>query len=428
MNKFKLGVLIFFGIFIVIGVGAFASYKGSSSGPKATVVVWGFLPSSTFDSIIRNTALYNNPSITVTYAEKDPDTFDQEFVNSLADGTGPDIVMVREDMFWKHKNRLYPIPYKSYPERTFKDSFVQEGELFLGQDGIYAIPFTIDPLVMYWNRTVFTNASIANPPQYWDEFLSLTQSLSKKDSIGTVSQSLVALGEWKNIKNAKDIISLLMLQAGTPITTPYNGSIRSTLLDGYEGSTVSPGISAVNFYTQFANPTGPSYSWNRSLPDSLTYFLSGKSALYFGFASELPVISQKNPNLNFDVTGVPQARQATARTTMGHVYGLALVKQSKVIQAGFTVVTTLTNPDTLNIVGMYTNLPPVRRSMLATKPTDAYKSVFYDGALISRGWIDPDRQSTSLSMQNMIESITSGRARLSDALNRANDEFTVLIK
>ena len=56
-------------------------------------------------------------------------------------------------------------------ERDFKNTYIEEGELYLAANGILGLPITVDPMVMYWNRDIFSSAAIAAPPSYWDEFL-----------------------------------------------------------------------------------------------------------------------------------------------------------------------------------------------------------------------------------------------------------------
>jgi len=73
-------------------------------------------------------------------------------------------------------------------------------------------------------------------------------------------------------------------------------------------------------------------------------------------------------------------------------------------------------------------LPPARRDLLSRKPTDATSSVFYDAALQSKGWLDPDTVATDIIFRAAIESITSGRARTLEALNKVNSEIEALIK
>jgi len=189
---------------------------------------------------------------------------------------------------------------------------------------------------------------------------------------------------------------------------------------------VAPSQSAVNFYTQFSNPTSPNYTWNRSLPSSYDYFVSGKLATYFGFASEIFSIQQKNANLNFDVTYVPQIKDAQKKIVFGHMYGMALVKQSKQISVAFSAITSFTEPASLTTLEKQTNLPPVRRDLLSAKPTDDFRVVFYNSALLAHSWIDPDPAQSTNIFRDMIESITSGRARVSEALSSANDQLNSL--
>ena len=52
--------------------------------------------------------------------------------------------------------------------------------------------------------------------------------------------------------------------------------------------------------------------------------------MYFGFASEYPVLQRKNPNLDFDVALIPQDENRPASvqaTSYGRINALALVKQ-----------------------------------------------------------------------------------------------------
>lgn len=157
-------------------------------------------------------------------------------------------------------------------------------------------------------------------------------------------------------------------------------------------------------------------------------FLVGNLATYIGFSSELFDIKQKNSNLNFDVTYVPQIRNAPKRVVFGHIYGASIVKQSKQTSAAFTLVVSLTEPAALKAAEAVSTLPPVRRDLLSDKPSDAYRSVFYDSALISHSWIDPDPVKSSDTFKDMIESITSGKVRISDAINRADSELAEQLK
>mgnify|MGYP003394334131 CR=1 FL=1 len=275
---------------------------------------------------------------------------------------------------------------------------------------------------MYWNRDLFSNNLVTSPPEYWDEVYPIINKITRKDSSGSILQSALALGEWKNITSAKEIISMLLLQAGTPIVSRTANGVSSVLNLTFNYP-IAPSNSAISFYTQFSNPTSAAYTWNRSLPSSFNFFLSGNLGMYIGFASEIFSIQQKNSNLNFDVTGIPQIRNAPKKTTFAHMYTLGIVKQSKQIGGAFLAVNALTEPEAIKSLEAITNLPPVRRDLLAVGSEDVFRTIFYNSALISRSWIDPDAKESSNTFRDMIESITSGQSRQSEALNNADQEL-----
>ncbi len=359
--------------------------------------------------------------------KKDAVDFQQNFVEALADGKGPDVVILRDDWVYQNRNKIFTIPYKNYSARTFKDTFIEEGEMFLASDGIVSLPFIVDPLVMYWNRDMFSNNVISQQPKYWDEIYDLINKITKRDNNANILQATVALGEWRNIVNAKEILSMVMIQAGTPITARQGKDVVSVLNSNFNYP-IAPSQSAVSFYTQFSNPTSPTYTWNRSLPTSLNMFLAGNLATYIGFASEIFPIQQKNSNLNFDVTYVPQIRNAPKRSVFGHMYSLSISKQSQKIVGAYTLVVSLVEPASIKALETIVNLPPVRRDLLADTPTDAYRSVFYNSALISHAWIDPNPTQSSNVFRDMIESITGGKTSIPEALGRVNSELNEQLK
>ncbi len=438
-STFKIALISIFAVCIVVGMIIFAMQKAGSAAQHATVTVWGTISPDTFETALKASSLSGSKLISVNYVQKNTSTFDADFVQALADGAGPDVVILRDDLVYKEKNRLLTIPYASYSERGFKDTFIQEGEMYLTPTGPIALPFMIDPLVMYWNRDLFSNNLLAQPPKYWEEFSDTTSStglistITHRDSNANITQSALALGGWDNITNAKEILTMLLLQAGSPITQRNSqGSVVSALSANPDSMPLPPSTAAVNFYTQFANPTSPTYTWNASLPTSINFFLSGNLATYIGFASEIFSIREKNPNLNFDVTYVPQMKPAGTQTpkqaVFAHMYSLSIVKQSQNITPAFSVLGALTESASLTALSAATSLPPVRRDLVSVRPSNPYLVVFYNSALLSRGWIDPDGPATAKILRSMVQSIDSGSLRTSEAITAANDSLNLLFK
>lgn len=418
-----MGVFVFLAI---VGVIIFSAYKGSSKD-AVNVTVWGTISKTSFEEIIKQTSLYQSKEFSVNYVEKSEEKFDEDFVEALASGVGPDLFMLPSDKILKHRNKIFPIPYNVLTQRQFKDAFVEGAEIYMFPEGVLALPIFADPLVMYWNRNIFNNAKVTIPPKYWDEFYNLANLMSKKDGSLNILKSAVAMGEFSNIAHAKDIIANLAIQAGTPITSLVGGQVVSVLEEMFSKPTM-PSEAAINRYTEFSNPAKPSYSWNRSLPKSTNYFLSGDLAIYFGLASEIGMLRLKNPNLNFDVAEIPIEREKGADISFTNFNSLAVAKASKNISAAYSVASILSSNIGAKAISEELKLPPVRRDLLAQKSTDAFMSIFYSSAIRAKSWLDPLPEETNDIFKDMIESITSGRARTLEAISKANDEIASLLK
>jgi ABC-type glycerol-3-phosphate transport system substrate-binding protein len=428
MSKFQLIFITVFVICIIGGVAAFATYKSTSESNRLPLVtIWGSFPASVFNSYINKINQNISNPLNVSYVEISQQNFRQNLIESLANGQGPDAILIPQTDLYGYYDKIIPIPNEALSTANFKSSFVSQAELYLTPNGALAVPFVIDPLVMYWNRTMFTNAGIAKQPQYWEDFVDVNKKITSKDINSNIRKSAIALGEFANLNNAREILSALLLQAGNPITLFTENGLISTIGNGsYSGSDIS--APALTFFTQFADPRNPQYSWNRSLPSSKSSFLSGTLATYFGFTSELLDIREKNPNLDFDVSRFPQAKNGSIRTTYGNMYGFSIIKSTANVGNTYTVIDILTNPSSMNILNEFVYLPSVRREVIASGSADPYMTMFLDSALISRGWVDSNSNRSNAIFKDMVESVTSGRADIYNALKQANDELDLSLK
>lgn len=423
MSKFQIVLLVFFGLSLIIAVAVFAVYRGNSSS-QASVTIWGNIPSENFNQLLQG-EIGRNDSFKLTYTEKLDGTLVNDFTEALARGAGPDLIILSQDQLYRAKSKLVAIPYKSISERDFKETFAEEGEIFLSPEGILALPLAIDPLVLYYNRDILNTAGIAKPLSYWDEIYAQAAKLTLRDGAGNITQSTIALGETRNIANAKEILSLLMMQAGTPIIAKVGTQYHSLLLENL-GQAESPAEAALNFYTQFANPSKLYYSWNRTQPEAQTAFAAGDVAYYIGFAHELSSIRNKAPTLNLGIALMPQSRVSGKAITFGNVRGVAITRGTKNVQAALSVAGELVKSKNAAPLSAYLALPPARRDLLSGKPSDATLPVFYDSALQARSWLDPSPEETRVIFTDMIDSVTSGRTRSYQAISEANRRLDAL--
>ena len=426
-SKFKLILTIVFGFFVVLGLIAFSTYKSKNTvNNQVEISVWGTINKTNFDNFVTNFKQTKNVDFKVKYTEKSMSTIDSDLVEAIAVGNAPDAILIPQELEKRYLDKVSFIT--SIPERTFKDTFVQEAELYIQPDGLFALPFFVDPLVMYWNRDIFTSAAIASPPKKWSEFPLLASKLSQSDNNANIIKSIAPLGEFKNVNNAKALLSTLIMQAGSPIVATDQGILKSYLDNKSATDIMIPAVSALNFYTDYANPKKSVYSWNKSLPSSKAFFLSGDLAMYFGYASEIKDISDKNPNLNFDVTMIPQTLDSQNKITFGEIYGFSILKSSKNILSTFNLMMLLVSADSVSSLLSTMNVAPARKDLISAGTSDPAKTVFYNSALISKGWIDPDTKKTDQIFQAMVEDVTTGRTTSDDAVQKASLELDNLLQ
>lgn len=420
--------LVFIIVFIagaVFGILVFSgAIKIGDDGTQAggTVVLWGTVRPAIMAKIIEN---FNrtNEDFSVVYVEKDPDNFNQNLLEALASGVGPDLFLLPDNLAFHYSNKIFSIPYTSYPLSTFKETFIGAGEVFLTQNGILAFPLTVDPLMLYYNRTILDSNGIAYPPKTWNELYAMTPKITKKDDADKILKSGVALGYFSNVTHAKDILVSMFMQTGNPIVAPKTGRMSSSL-ESYRGRQELGSV--LQFYADFADPSKEVYSWNRSFPDSIDAFGKEDLAFYFGFASELGTLVSRNPNQNLGVSHIPQL-DINSKITGARVTGVAISAASKNLTTAFVAASKLATTDFATNLALGLVTPPARRDLLSIKPTDAYGPIFYDSALYGKSWLDPSPSGSSDIFRLMIDSVLSNNRTAREAVSDASSKLDLLL-
>ncbi len=281
-------------------------------------------------------AEYNkiHPNITISYRKLRYDEYEQELLNALAEDRGPDIFSINATWVKRYEKKISPLPEQitmAYPvvrgtlkKETFpelrtkksltlanlKSSFldtvykdvtleVYDANLKANTRKIYALPLGIDTLGTFYNKDLLNNAGISELPDYWNkEFQKDVKILTKQSANGQILQAGVALGTGSNIERASDILAALILQNGTTVIDDQGKVLFRQYVREKD---YNPGLDAIRFYTDFANPTKDVYSWNKTMPNSLELFIQGKLAIMFGYSYNIPVIRARSPKLNFEV-------------------------------------------------------------------------------------------------------------------------------
>ncbi len=422
------GQTIFIGTIIFVVVGLLLVFlrilpgRKSSNPPPVTLTVWGMDDKEVWQEIIKSFEK-TYPNIIVRYLHIDEENYEDTLINRLAENTGPDVFMLKNSWILRHKDKIVPLPQSAFKfsVSTFKKTFVDiASEDLIDQDGtIYGIPLYIDSLALFYNKDIFNAAGIAEPPQNWEDVLTLTKRLTKISSAGDISRSAIAMGTSKNLAHAFEILSALILQNGDQIVR-LNPNNSAVVMD-------APSKDALSFYTSFADRTKQNFTWSNLLPYSLDAFAEEKTAMVLGVFGDIPYLLKKNPHLNFGLSFFPQLKNAQTPLTFGEYSFLTVSKFSLNPQDAWNFIMAVNTKIVAEQYGIYTRRPPARRDILATDAPPSETEVFWRQALIAKSWPIPNYSATAKLFNEVMESIASRSTSIPQGFNRIREQLRLLV-
>lgn len=432
LPKILLGVGIVAAVFsVLIFSGKIPGLGSGKVKVTGNVMLWGTLPMEQMNPIIQQFNLVAK-TYRVDYTEVSEEDFSQSLLTALANGTGPDLIMAPYQTLLAQTPRIYPFPLASLGEKQFKDTYVDGASVLFGQQGALALPVSVEPMVLFYNRTLFSKHGIINPPEYWDEVVNIVPKLTLTNSKGQFIESGIALGS-PSTPYAKDILMAIVSQLGqVPVLAQpsSSGGVYMNVIANEpvtKGSNVYPLSSALRFFVQFADPSQRTYSWNDYSGNAVDQFLAEKLAMYIGYAGELDVLRARNPRAEIEMTTLPQTREYTTFATGMKMYGIATMRASRNPSTSFTVQAQFAggniSPQIASVVGA---VPALR--LYASTPK--LHSVIARGMLVARGWQDRFSNSSATYTRTMISDVLNNRQGVTDAVNtfvaRMQDLYTPL--
>jgi len=396
-------------------------------GTKTELSVWGvYISEEELSSGIKSFQ-ETYPNVTVKYEEKNPVTYESDLINALALGSGPDVVMFHNTWLPKHINKIYPAPEEVISLRKLRELFPTVIEQDLTSDEkIFGLPLYIDTLALFYNQDIFDASNISSLPETWEDFLTVVKKLKETDNKGNIKKAGVAIGgSLDSIERAGDLLSLFMLQSGAKMVS--DDFSRASFADIVKDK--NPGRSALEFYTQFANPSSPSYTWNDSLGKSLNYFSEGKVGAIFNYSHIVKELKNKNPFLNFLVAKMPQLKGSSLPVNYPDYWALTVLNRSIHKEEAWNLVSFLTtNQLVASNFYQISRRPPALRTLLPECQKDNDLAPFCNQTLTARSWSQVDKNKINLSFSEAIKDVVEGHLSAEASLKKAQDKITLLMK
>lgn len=428
-NTFQIVLMSIFGVGIVLAAILFATTKGSDSGTGAggRVTIWGILDSDTFYAATGSIADQLG-DIEIVYKQYDEDEFEDTFVNALASGEGPDLIVLEGQDVLAQRDRITPWSYEVLPQSLFVENFVDSAQIFLLNDGVYAFPILIDPLVLYSNNDLLTSAFLVDPPTTWNDVLEYVPGLTEKTDAGSIIRSGIAIGTGKNVRHAVGIFSALTLQSQNPIIqrlvqqNDFDPEFAAVLRSPGLGGQQNPAANSLVFYASFADRSQAHYSWNASLDLDRDAFVAGDTAMYIGYASEYSDIINRNPNLNFRVSLLPQIQDSAIRATFARVYGLGVVRTTPQPALAQSVANVIGTKGSEFFSDAF-QIPSPRRDVLSQRAEQDIFQTFNNSAIIAKTWFNPFPKQVNELIRQAIVDINAGREQPSQIITILEDRM-----
>jgi multiple sugar transport system substrate-binding protein len=419
---------------------------------KVDLEIWGVMDDSdAYREIFENYRDLNPNVGKITYKKQRIETYEKDLIDALASGNGPDIFLIHNTWLSAFSNKISPAPKEILTEQEFHKNFIDvAAEDFISEGKIFAVPLSVSSLALYYNKDLFNAEGIAEPPKTWDEFLAVTEKITKVDMMGEINPSGAALGTAKNINRSTDILTMLMLQNGVQMRD------KSGRVDFGKNEKAQK---ALEFYTNFAKNSAPNYSWNSRMHYSVDAFSEGTLAMMINYPWQIEAIRSKAPKLNFAIAEVPQmlpASPANYANYWGYTVSgnkiitpdpksktkpitndlrlkeawnfLAYLTTNNNGQVAPTSATAVVKkaPTGFDPAENYlekTNQVAARRDLIEKQKSDLYLGVFAKGNLVAKNWLQKNPLAIETIFADMIDDVNRGAASIAEALSSATEKI-----
>ena len=388
-----LGLALILAFVVTSGLGC----KGPDASSLKPVVLdyWGVFDSpDAFAEIIKDYQAMH-PNITVNYRKFRYEEYESELLNALAEDRGPDLYAIPQGWIRAYQNKLAPLPqsirlgylvqknelfglsqqqvveYKSsaIPSlREIKSSYadtVYNDAVIDGQ--LYGLPLSLPTLVMYYNKDILNQSGVTQVPADWKSFQDAVVKATRYGSDNKIIQAGTALGTGYNVERCFDIISILMMQSGAAMSDS-RGYPTFFAPVSVGGKSTNPGLSALQFYSDFASPSKSVYSWNGSMPSSLESFMAGKVAFFFGYNYSLPQIRAQS-RVNFGIAPLPQI-SGNAIKNYANYWVTGVSKKSTTTAEAWDFILFANKPEEIKKYLAATKQPAAQRALIAAQSDD----------------------------------------------------------
>ncbi len=405
-----------------------------------------------FDDIISSYTTMH-PNVKIEYKKLRYDEYEDELLRAFAEGEGPDIFAIHNDAMGEFKDLMLPLPPSvtityletqgtlrkevvsvereetTLTQKQLKSNFIdvvaadvimdyQPDPEVEAESRIFGLPLSVDTLALFANKDLLDAAGISTVPTTWEEFQDAVVLLTKYDDTGAIIQSGAALGTSRNVNRSTDILAALMMQNGTDMTDERGRVAFHTIPDDTPRD-VFPGLDAVRFYTEFADPTKEVYTWNENFTSSFDAFAAGQTAFYLGYSYDIPLLRTAAPKLDFTVSKLPQI-DGGKEVNFANYWVEAVSKDTEYPDWAWDFIQYAADKEQVTSYLNEAQKPTALRSLINGQLSDEDLGVFAEQLLLADSWYHgADVAAMEEAIKDLIDEILAGTDQPEESIEKA---------
>ena len=418
-SRFKiLTIFLLMTVFLTAGFGCKGLSKEQQSAVKAVSLEY-WTVADDVDELKNIIATYqaSRSYITVTVRQYTESEIYTRFIEALAEDKGPDIISVHNRMLPAYKSKLATMPAsvndttmqivkKQLGSETLvnmstiampsvvqlENEYVQTVKKDVVMDNkIYGLPLSLDTMALYYNKDLLDRAGVATPPATWNDFQAAVKKITKLDKDEKIVQSGGAIGTSNNVEGFDDLLYIIFEQSGIKFSDSNNYAVFSPTAIN---SANDPVVKIMDFYTDFADSTRDTYTWDKSMANSLTAFTTGKTAFFFGYSYHYKKIKTQAPQLNLAVVPMLQLN-SDKPVNVANYWVQSVSKKSTNQNEAWGLINYLTHSKATKTYLDSTKRPTAMRAYITEQKTDTILKPFVDQILVANNWYRGKSYSTA---------------------------------
>ena len=286
-----------------------------------------------------------------------PGNYAEKLQLMLGTNTSPDLFFIKGYLAPSYMSFKILEPLDNYiekePEIDIQDFYPNLLQAFQRDGKQYGLPKDFAPYVLFYNKTMFQEASLDSLPKTWDDLVAFSRKLTKDlDGDGTTDQFGLVL------EPSTEMLMPFVFQNGGNFQNP----------DGSLGITDDPFVEALEFYHGLYKEgiatihTDVGQGWNGDT------FGRGISAMCLSGGWLIPFLKSNYPDLDWGVVELPSGKQ---KATIAFTTAFSMPEQSRYKEDAWEMMKYLTGKDGMRIWTSQGLALPSRKSV-------AIKNGFYD--------------------------------------------------